>query len=443
MLARRRRSGHARDVSFENTTLEPEPRSDELAIDAQLAWLVPLDGLDRSPIEIRVGTTLSLGRSRSSSVPIDDASVSRLHATLEWSGGPRVIVTDQESRRGTEVDGIRVQGSREVGHGAVLRVGPRRFVVLLPTAVESQASLPAKATAMERVRELARRASASDLPVLIVGETGVGKEVLARSIHEGGPRRSKPFIAQNCGAITESLAESILFGHEKGSFTGATARAAGVFEAASGGTLFLDEVGELAPSMQARLLRVIEQREVTRVGATKPTPIDTRLVTATHRDLDAMVASGAFRADLLYRLDVIRVRIPPLRERDEEIPGLARQLLAELDSTGRRSLEPDALEALAAYDWPGNVRELRNVIGRAIALSSQPAIGASDLALPKDTAQRSGPLRGAVSETERAAILAALEATGGNRTHAAARLGIARRTLLYKLERLGITYPSR
>jgi pSer/pThr/pTyr-binding forkhead associated (FHA) protein len=258
-------------VSFESTTLEPEPRSDELSIDRTLAWLVPLDGPDRTPIELRGGDELSIGRSRSSSIAIDDASVSRLHATIAWKGGDRVVITDHESRRGTEVDGQKLTAPREVGHGAVLRVGPRRFIVLLPNVAEARASTP-RASAMERVRELVRRAAKSELPVLLVGKTGVGKELLARAIHEGGSRSAGPFVAQNCGAITETLAESILFGHEKGAFTGAHTRATGVFEAASGGTLFLDEVGELPPAMQTRLLRVIEQREVTRVGATRPTP---------------------------------------------------------------------------------------------------------------------------------------------------------------------------
>jgi DNA-binding NtrC family response regulator len=428
-------------VSFESTTLEPEPRSDELSIDRTLAWLVPLDGPDRTPIELRGGDELSIGRSRSSSIAIDDASVSRLHATIAWKGGDRVLVTDHESRRGTEVDGQKLTAPREVGHGAVIRVGPRRFIVLLPNVAEVRASSP-RASAMERVRELVRRAAKSELPVLLVGETGVGKELLARAIHEGGSRSAGPFVAQNCGAITETLAESILFGHEKGAFTGALARATGVFEAASGGTLFLDKVGELPPAMQTRLLRVIEQREVTRVGATRPTPIDTRLVTATHRDLDAMVASGTFRADLLYRLDVIRVRVPPLRERLDELPELVEQLLSELDPSGTVRLDGGAERALTLHEWPGNVRELRNVIGRALTLRSGDLLRVDDLGLPAPDPRGSGPLRGAVSDTERAAILAALEATGGNRTHAAARLGIARRTLLYKLERLGITYPT-
>jgi len=433
-------------VPLETTTCEPstidEPRR-------PVALIIPLDGADREPVELAVGEVLSIGRSRSSGITIDDGAVSRLHATITWDGADRVTVTDHGSRNGTVVDGERVRGARDdVRHGAVLEVGPRRLLVLLPRARTSSADDASHSTAMDRVRELVQRAALSDLPVLLVGETGVGKDVLARAIHEGSRRRPRPFVAQNCGAITESLAESILFGHEKGAFTGAHARSVGVFEAASGGTLFLDEIGELSPSTQTRLLRVLEQREIVRLGATRPTPIDTRLVTATHRDLEAMVADGSFRSDLLYRLDVIRIRVPPLRERVDEIPGLVGQLLAEADPSGEVELGDDALRALCAHTWPGNVRELRNAIGRAVALRSGPRLSAADFALTgRDESARGagapqGPLRGTVSDVERAAIVAALEATGGNRTHAAAKLGIARRTLLYKLERLGIEYPS-
>ena len=427
-------------MPFEDTTCDPERENPRL--DAALAWLVPLDGDDRAPVELHVGDTASIGRSRSSTLPIEHGSVSRLHATVRWAGGTTVLVVDHGSRNGTEIDGVRVGGSREAAHGAVLRVGPRRIAVLLPTTTPERASV-ASEPEMTRVRELVRRAAGSDLPVLLVGETGVGKEVLARQLHERSARARGPFVAQNCGAITESLAESVLFGHERGSFTGAHARALGVFELASGGTLFLDEVGELSSAMQARLLRVIEQREVTRVGAQRPTPTDARLVTATHRDLEAMVAAGSFREDLLYRLDVIRVVVPPLRERPEEIRQLAGQLLSEIDPARITSLDASAWAALERYEWPGNVRELRNVLARAVALRSASVLTAADLALPESDARApSGPLRGAVSDTERAAILAALEATAGNRTHAARRLGIARRTLLYKLDRLGIVFPS-
>ncbi len=429
--------GHARSVSSsENTTCDS---SGEDRVEPTVAWLVPLDGPHRVPFELRAGDTLSVGRSRSSSVQVDDSAVSRLHATISWTGGRSVVVADHHSRNGTEVDGVRIGDRREVAQGGVIRVGPRRLLVLLPDA--SASAVSRGSSSMARAQELARRAAVTVLPVLLIGETGVGKEVLARRVHDDGPRATGPFVAQNCAAISESLAESLLFGHEKGSFTGAAARAAGVFEAASGGTLFLDEIGELGLPMQARLLRVIEQREVVRVGATRPTPIDTRLVAATHRDLDAMVLSGSFRADLLYRLDVIRITIPPLRERPDEIDALTRRFLAELDPSGRVSLDTTARAALERHGWPGNVRELRNVLSRAIALGSGPVLHVEDLGLPPRDEVAAGPLRGAVDDTERSTIVAALDATRGNRTRAARRLGISRRTLLYKLERLGIQFP--
>jgi DNA-binding NtrC family response regulator len=424
---------------MESTTCEPAERLPEPTREHVL--VVPLAGPDRSAVELAPGEVLSIGRSRSSGVVIDDPAVSRLHATLRWDGGRRVVVTDHGSRNGTLVAGQRIEGARELEHGAVLCVGPQRLLVLLPVE-ETAAAPPSTSTPMTRARELALRAAASDLPVLLTGETGVGKEVLARTVHERSKRRAGPFVAQNCGAITESLAESILFGHERGAFTGAQTRTAGVFEAASGGTLFLDEIGELSASSQVRLLRVLEQREVTRVGATRPTRVDTRLVAATHRDLDAMVASGAFRADLLYRIDVIRIAIPPLRKRPDELPGLIDELLRDVDPSGEVRIGADARLLLLGHDWPGNVRELRNVLGRAVALRAGPVLAASDFPGLAGAAGRAGPLRSTVDDVERAAILAALEATGGNRTHAAARLGIARRTLLYKLERLGITFPT-
>ncbi len=425
----------------DSTTCEPPLRAAEPR--GALALIVPLRGDDRAPIELAPGEVLSVGRSSSSGIVVDDGSVSRLHATLCWDGGDRLRVTDHASRNGTLVGGERVQGSRELESGAIVSVGPQSLLVLLPSSAPATAT-PETSSAMERVREVARRAAASELPVLIVGETGVGKEVLARLIHQGSPRRGGPFVAQNCGSITESLAESILFGHERGAFTGAQTRSIGVFEAASGGTLFLDEIGELAPSSQARLLRVLEQREVVRIGSTRPTRIDTRLLAATHRDLDAMVKAGSFRSDLLYRIDVIRIVIPPLRERPEDIDALADEILREADPSGAVRLSSEARAALSAHDWPGNVRELRNALQRAVALRSGASLTTADFpGLVSGTAGPSGPLRSAVSDVERNAIVAALEATGGNRTRAAAKLGIARRTLLYKLERLGIEFPSR
>jgi DNA-binding NtrC family response regulator len=260
-----------------------------------------------------------------------------------------------------------------------------------------------------------------------------------------GPRAGGPFVAVNCAAIPDELIESELFGHERGAFTGATERRIGHFEAAQGGVLFLDEIGDMPLAAQAALLRALETRVVTRVGGQDPIAVDIAVVAATNSDLVAAVAAQTFRMDLYYRLAVVAVRVPPLRERREDVGPLALHFLQQIGKRlGRRAprLSDEARARLERHDFPGNVRELRNVIGRALTLRSGDVLRVEDLGLPAPDPRGSGPLRGAVSDTERAAILAALEATGGNRTHAAARLGIARRTLLYKLERLGITYPT-
>jgi DNA-binding NtrC family response regulator len=428
-------------VSGDSTTIESTARVESRPSEAAL--VVPLSGFERTALEMPRGSTLSIGRSRSSSFVVDDAGVSRLHATLRWDGGDSVTITDHGSRNGTLVLGVRVRGERAVSHGTIVDVGPQRFLLLLPTRSVAMAARAEETGAMERARDLARRAAGSDLPVLIVGETGVGKEVLAREIHRESKRSRGPFVAQNCGSLVESLAETTLFGHERGAFTGAASRAIGVFEAASGGTLFLDEIGELSPASQVRMLRVLEQNEIVRVGAARPTPIDTRVVAATHRNLDAMARSGTFRADLLYRLDVVRVVIPPLRDRPGEIETLSDEILRELDPSGSVKIGGDARKVLAAHPWPGNVRELRNALARALALRTADELHATDFqAIGAAPPAASGPLRSAVSDVERDAIVLALEATGGNRTHAAARLGIARRTLLYKIERLGISSPK-
>ncbi len=219
---------------------------------------------------------------------------------------------------------------------------------------------------MRRGELLAERAAACDLPVLVVGETGVGKEVLARRIHQRSARARARFVAVNCGSIPESLAEATLFGHEKGAFTGAIGRAEGVFEAASEGTLFLDEIGELAPPMQVRLLRALEERVITRVGASTPISVDVRVIAATHRDLDQMAKQGTFRSDLFYRLDVLRIVIPPLRDRPDDGVAIARAVLAELGPGVR--LTDAALALLRGHSWPGNVRELKNAIARALSV---------------------------------------------------------------------------
>lgn len=307
--------------------------------------------------------------------------------------------------------------------------------------------------AMQRLEVFIDRVAPRPSTVLLFGESGTGKELAARAIHLRSPRASAPFVAINCAAIPEQLQESELFGHERGAFTGAVSRHAGVFERADGGTLFLDEIGEMSLSTQARMLRVLEARRFVPVGATEEREVDVRLVAATHRDLEAMVAEGSFRQDLLYRLNVIRTELPPLRARSEDIPVLVAHFARTLgEDMGRRidHIAPDALEVLQRYTWPGNVRELRNVVERALVLGDGAALELDDLppelALARgETPTRPTSIRGArapvhantvrtLAEVEREAIDLALAATDGNKARAAALLGIDRSTLYRKLK---------
>jgi DNA-binding NtrC family response regulator len=247
-----------------------------------------------------------------------------------------------------------------------------------------------KSPGMQGVLRVAEKAAASTIPVLIAGESGVGKELVARAIHGSGERRTKPFVAVNCGAMPENLIESILFGHEKGSFTGATERHTGKFVEASGGTLFLDEVGELPPTAQVKLLRAIQEGEVEPVGARKPVKVDVRIVSATNRDLIADVKQGRFREDLFYRLHVFPITVPPLRDRPADIPALARHFLALFaaeEGKRIRTITPDALQLLTAYRWPGNIRQLENAVFRAVVLAEGDSLGADEF--PQISAQLS------------------------------------------------------
>ncbi len=294
---------------------------------------------------------------------------------------------------------------------------------------------PAMAETLALTRELA----ASDTTVTLFGETGTGKEVLARYLHDRSPRRGRPFVAVNCGALADTLVESELFGHERGAFSGAVERRLGYFEAAHRGTLLLDEVSELPMAQQTRLLRVLQEREVQRVGSNRPIPVDVRVIATTNRDLAQLVARGGFRRDLYYRLNVFPLTVPPLRQRIEDLPGLVATLLGQLDAADMR-LTPAALSRLRAHAWPGNVRELRNVLERALVVARGDAIDAPDLQLTQPAATCStgatGPLLGpgeTLSDLERRAILHVLTACDGNRTRASARLGISVRTLRNRL----------
>jgi DNA-binding NtrC family response regulator len=303
--------------------------------------------------------------------------------------------------------------------------------------------LVARSAAMRRVLELARRLARSDATVLVTGESGVGKERVARFIHDASSRGRHPFVAVNCGAIPETLIESELFGHARGAFTGAAVDRPGLFEAANGGTLFLDEVGELPLALQPKLLRAIQEREVRRVGETRSRAVDLRLMAATNRALAAMVEQGRFRADLYYRLKVVEVHVPPLRERREDVLPLARRVLAAAGARAGRllsGLSPRAADQLVRYAWPGNVRELENAMERAAALAEGARVDLEDLpeevraaipVLPADA-----PVR-RLDEVEREYVLAALRLNGGHRARTAAQLGVGEATLYRKLKAWG------
>ena len=305
-------------------------------------------------------------------------------------------------------------------------------------------------SAMQRVYSLVERIADSQMTVLILGETGVGKELVAEAIHRRSGRRDKPLIKLNCAALPETLLESELFGHEKGAFTGADKRKIGFFEAADGGTLFLDEIGEMPLALQAKLLRVLERKMITRVGGTTEVSTDTRLVAATHRDLEGEVRLGRFRQDLLFRIGGFTLVVPPLRDRLSEIVPLAEHFIEITAAEQGRpvpTLTDNAREAVSSYGWPGNVRELKNAVERALVLCGD-KIDVIDLPEKlRDVGQRVRPVttaadvRGQLAEVERAAIVAALEAEHDNQTRAARRLGLSRRALIYKMEKYGLKPP--
>jgi DNA-binding NtrC family response regulator len=326
----------------------------------------------------------------------------------------------------------------------------REELARLAPGAETVAGLVVRSEVMLRVLELARRVARVESTALITGESGVGKERLARLIHDESPRSGRPFVAINCGALTETLLESELFGHARGAFTGADRDRPGLFEAAAGGTLFLDEVGEVSAGMQVKLLRALQEREVRRVGENRARPVDVRVVAATNRYLPDEVAAGRFRRDLYYRLRVIELRVPPLRERREDVLPLARVFLAETARRMGRKLTgfaPGAADQLLRYDWPGNVREVQNAIEHAVALSSGSRVEVDDLpeelraALPLP---RPGGQVQPLEQVEREYILAAVRQAGGNRTRAAAELGIGLATLKRKLKQYGgdVTPPA-
>jgi len=360
-----------------------------------------------------------------------------------------------------EVEAIALTLDRAVGYRR-LRSEVRRLRLATdggaPGAGPGEAGLPGtplcgRSQAMRRIYDTVLRAAATDASVLVAGESGTGKELVARALHEKGRRAGGPFVAVNCGALPETLLESELFGHARGSFTDARSSRAGLLVRASGGTLFLDEIGEAPPGLQAKLLRALEERRVRPVGGDDERPFDARLVCATNRDLDAAIEAGRFRADLYYRINVIRIEIPPLRARGDDVLLLAQRMIESIAAAAGRNvtgIAAPAAEKLLAYAWPGNVRELRNCIERAVALTRFQEITLDDLPEPIRAYDRArlvldmddpGALL-PLEEVERRYILRVLEAVHGHRTRAAEILGLDRKTLYRKLERYGVRDPA-
>ncbi|HEY4120374.1 MAG TPA: sigma 54-interacting transcriptional regulator [Byssovorax sp.] len=422
-------------------------------------------------VVLEPGNAIVVGRGAPSNVQIADKALSKAHARFSLVG-TAVRVEDLGSTNGTWVGGARV-ATIDVSVGAEVKLGS---VVARAHLLEQSNDEAARASGRSSfgevvvgartadVFERAERIADSRLAVLVLGETGTGKEVLARFIHERSRGASKPFVAVNCGAIPGQLVESTLFGHERGAFTGAVQQHKGVFEAAHEGTVLLDEIGELPREAQAALLLVLESGRFTRVGSTREVPVDVRVIAATHKDLEAMIAAGTFRADLYYRLQGAVLRLPPLRERADEIRPLVDRLVARANAQhgrGVTGMTDDALAALEGYAWPGNVRELRNAVDQAVVVARGAVVTREDLPAyvrsaeprlvgrePTPVASRSdedgepaGELREQVDRYEASLIERALEATGGHRGEAAKRLGLPLRTLARRIKLLGIKEP--
>ena len=419
-------------------------------------YLAVSDAAGSRIVDVNDGDEILFGRSPDARVAVDDAKVSRSHAYVRRNGNA-LVLEDLGSRNGTQLNDKKVHGSAvAVSGGDVIRVGPVRAVVAVseaPAATARTAQRPASVAdgvliadpKMAEVYATARRLAGVETTVLILGETGVGKEVLAEQIHRWSARGHARFVRLNCASLPETLLESELFGHEKGAFTGAERAKVGYFEAAQGGTLLLDEIGEMPMAMQAKLLRVLESRQVVRLGGTNELAVDVRVIAATHRDLNARIEEGQFREDLYYRLSGFTLKIPPLRERPTDREILTEVLVRDASAAMKRStptLDAEAAARLAAHPWPGNVRELRNAIEHALVLADDRILVEH---LPESLREQPAPpdpetssMKDKVSALEKQSLIEALDAEGGNQTRAAKRLGISRRGLIYKMEKYGI-----
>ncbi len=400
----------------------------------------------------------TVGRHATNDLVIADPSVSGVHLELTREGD-HVRVRDSKSTNGTWLGGHRIVDV-VLAPGAEIMIGATtlRFDVdgsASPAAIserESFGELVGQSIAMRELFATLERIAPKDLSVLVQGETGTGKEEVARAIHAASPRANSPFVVIDATSLPETLAEALLFGHEKGAFTGASERRDGFFEAARGGTIFIDEIGELPMTLQAKFLRVLERHEVIRVGNHTATPVDVRIVAATHRDLRQEIEAGRFREDLFFRLGQIRVRIPPLRDRPDDVAGLASKLLLTISPSTRFTIEPAALDHLRAQAWPGNARELRNALARAAALADGNVIHRADVASEGDgfrgtrDERRALDLSGtfadaksrAVERFESAYLAALMKRANGNLSRAARDADIARHHLRDLLKKRGL-----
>jgi DNA-binding NtrC family response regulator len=393
---------------------------------------------------IEPGRPFNVGGHEDNELRLQDPFVSSFHCRIENRSG-RWFLEDLDSTNGTQVNGLRVIKA-ELPTPATIKIGNELLGFSSETIEHDEApdffhGMLGVSETMKRVFELIRRLSDAREPVLILGESGSGKELVARALHDESSRAAGPYLALNCGALSTTLIESELFGYVKGAFTGANEDKAGAFEAANGGTLFLDEIGELPLDLQPKLLRVLETSTVRRVGDTRERGVDTRIIAATHRNLEELVADGSFREDLFHRLFVLTIPIPALQERGEDILALAEHFI-ETQAPRKLVLSQDAREAVLDYTWPGNIRELRNVIVRAILLTDGGEIGVDDLQFSRDAfTSKSRDARRSVrrhDEVERNEVMDALDQARGNRAEAARILGVSKSTFHDRLKRYGV-----
>ncbi len=455
-------------------------------------WLTVVEQKESRMMPMPESGELTIGRAEDCDIILDNPSVSRNHAVLKIANGA-VTVKDMDSANGTRIGGKRLppDGEGPVPPGVAILIGGASLVVhqlasvqsferpgregnsavrevimatehirALKSGKTSAADTPfgglvVESLAMRKLFELVDRIAPGTIAVLLTGETGVGKEVVAAAIHDRSPRRLQPYLRLNCSAFAENLLESELFGHEAGAFSGARAAKPGLFETANGGTVLLDEIGEMSLPIQAKLLRVIETHEVIPIGGTRVRKLDVRFISATNRDLHERIRKGLFREDLYFRLSGVSVEVPPLRARRSEISPLAKLFATEAaEALGRKAvpdLAPDALRFLEEQPWPGNVRELRNCVERAVLVSSSNTLTVEDVDPNRQTslARKTGkPMQivasrapGTSESAELEQIREALSLCAGNQTRAAALLGIARRTLVRKLATMGLPRP--